>query len=154
MSAKIQLSPATAKYLKQLRTGTQKRALHEKILVVMDRQAALTAGYISKNYLSGQRLNRITGTLARSIVGTGEQFRGLPSMRVGVLTGPALAYAAILEVGTKDYNPESPFTKDRNGLPLTGRRPRHYLRDGMAWGVENVTDKIEQLVVDIMEGNA
>lgn len=118
-----------------------------KILQVMDRQGALTAKYISTNYLSGQRLNRVTGTLARSVVGIGVTFRGLPAMRVGVLTGPALAYAGILEVGTEDKNPDSPY-----GLPQKGRVPRYYLRDGMTWGVGQLTDKIEELIVGLMEG--
>lgn len=146
-SAKIQLSKPTQRYLAKLKRGTARDALFRKILELMDRQAALTAAYISKNYLSGQRLNRITGTLARSVVGAAETFRGLPTMRVGVLTGPALAYAGILEVGTTDFNPDSPY-----GLPQSGRRPRFYLQDGMDWGVDQLITKLEELIAGVMEG--
>ena len=120
----------------------------------MDREGSLTAGFISKNYLAGQRLRRITGTLAKSVVGAAETYRGLPAMRVGILTGPALHYAGILEFGTDDMNPASPYHTDKRGLPLTGRAPRFYLRDGVDIGIDNLTSKLEKLIVDMMEGKA
>tara|TARA_R110002096_G_scaffold97208_3_gene216572 strand:- start:1092 stop:1541 length:450 start_codon:yes stop_codon:yes gene_type:complete len=146
MSIKIDLSPSSKKYLRRLKSGSKRTAMYSKILKLMDREGAITAGYISKNYLSGQRLNRITGTLARSVVGAGEQYRGLPAMRIGILSGPALQYAGILEVGSTDKNPESPFSN------RTGIYPRRYLRDGADHGVQQLTEKLEDLITGIIAG--
>ena len=57
------------------------------------------ASRVVKTSLSGQRLRRRTGTLARSVVGRADATRGVPTIRVGVFRGPALAYAAIQETG-------------------------------------------------------
>jgi len=67
------------------------------------------AGHISSNKLAGQLVRRRTGSLARSITGTGLRIDGVPAMRVGVFRGPSSRYAGLLEHGTKPHNPESPY---------------------------------------------
>ena len=97
-----------------------------------NRQGLIIAGKIVRDYLSGQRLNRQTGALARSITHDVSEFRGLPSLRIGVFRGPALAYAAVQEFGTKSENPDSPISdiKPRNAKALAwpinapGKSPR------------------------------
>lgn len=64
-----------------------------------EQQSQIIAGRIVKNQLSGQLIKRRTGTLARSVIGQAEKYNGLPAFRVGVLRGPALSYASILERG-------------------------------------------------------
>lgn len=76
-----------------------KTALYKKIQVFFDKEALIAAGFVVKTTLSGQLLNRRTGSLARSMTGRGVQFRGLPAMKVGVFRGPALQYAGIQEHG-------------------------------------------------------
>lgn len=75
----------------------------EKIYTILEKnfskEGLLAAGLIVKQFLSGQRLRRRTGNLARSITGRGVRVRGIPGMRVGVFRGPALSYTAIQEFG-------------------------------------------------------
>lgn len=129
-----------------------KTKLYREVVRLFSRQGILGAGFITKEYLSGQRLNRITGTLSRSVVGQGGLLRGVPTLRIGVLTGPALAYAAILELGTSDFNPDSPFSFDKNGRPLKGRRPRNYLRDGFERTLDKMRPQLEDLLVNFLKG--
>lgn len=75
-----------------------------KFTTVMDQffehESAKAAGHVSDTMLSGQRLKRRTGALARSIVGRGVRFGKAPAMRVGVFRGAAAEdYARIQEKG-------------------------------------------------------
>lgn len=147
----ITLNPKTTRKINKL--SEQNRAkLYAEVVNLFRREAILGSGFITKEYLSGQRLNRITGTLSRSVVGQGGLFKGLPTMRIGVLSGPALRYAAILELGTSDFNPDSPFSFDRNGRPLTGRRPRNYLRDGFERTLTKLEPKLIELLNNFIQG--
>lgn len=91
----------------------EKLADREFLLDALDRffqrQANIVAGRISRDFLSGQRLKRRTGTLARSIVGQSVRTGGIPGFRVGIFKGPALRYAAVQEFGTKGKDPSSPI---------------------------------------------
>lgn len=95
----FELSPEARRDLTELQRLFNPQTAFNAIARFFDKRASIVAGEISRNYLSGQRLNRRTGTLARSIVGQTITFRGLPAMRVGVIRGPALAYAAAQEFG-------------------------------------------------------
>lgn len=89
------------------------------ILGELARQSNIVAGEIVKDSLSGQRLKRRTGNLARSVVGKADIWNGLPAIRLGVFSGPAVAYAGVQEYGTKSYNPSSPYADIR---PKGGRK--------------------------------
>lgn len=73
--------------------------LRRDILAVLNREAIRAAGKISRGMRAGGVVRRRTGNLARSIVGKGDTINGLPGMRIGVFTGPAVAYAAAQELG-------------------------------------------------------
>lgn len=105
----ITLTPESKRNIARLKAIGGKAALREALTPFFKRQASLAAGHIVRNYLSGQRLKRRTGNLARSVVGVTEVVRGMPAMRVGIMSGPALRYAGPLEYGTKGKNPESPY---------------------------------------------
>ncbi len=64
-----------------------------------ERESQFIAGQVVKNKLSGNPVGRRTGNLARSVIGQAVRVNGLPAFRVGVLRGPALAYAGIIERG-------------------------------------------------------
>lgn len=96
--ASIQLTAKSKKYLRKL-VKADKEKIFKSLERFFDGQALLTAGHISKNLLSGQLLNRRTGTLARSVTGRGVRVGGIPGMRVGIFRGPALAYAGLQEHG-------------------------------------------------------
>lgn len=98
MAFSIRLRPDAARYLREL-TRADKEKLFDRLDKVFNRQALITAGKISKNFLSGQRLGRRTGTLARSMTGRAVRVRGIPGMRVGIFRGPAVNYAGIQEYG-------------------------------------------------------
>lgn len=94
--------------------GREASVFAQAVVAFFGRKAPAIAGLAVRNYLSGQRLKRRTGSLARSIVGVSGLFasdRGgiAPALRVGVFRGPASAYAGVQELGTKYYNPASPF---------------------------------------------
>ena len=92
-------TPETARYLRKLQATLSPGELRAGFTPFMDRQSSIAAGRISKNMLSGQRLRRRTGSLARGVIGRAEQGGSLPGMRVGILRGPALAYAGAQEEG-------------------------------------------------------
>lgn len=108
-NASLNLDRRSEAYLKRLRKQIGKDALYEGILKYFDKAALKAAGRISRNYLSGQRLKRRSGNLARSITGRGELVGGVPALRIGVFRGPALKYAGVQEYGTKGKNPDSPY---------------------------------------------
>lgn len=95
----ISIGKDGTRLLKRLQNLSTAGRMRDLLTKFFDRQGSLVSGRIVKNYLSGQRLGRRTGTLARSIQGRGVVERGLPGLRVGIFKGPALSYARILEQG-------------------------------------------------------
>lgn len=78
---------------------TDRDRLRKVIMDSFQRSALLTAGDITKSIGKGGPLRRRTGNYARSIIGKADLVTSLPAVRVGVFTGPALAYAGIQEFG-------------------------------------------------------
>ena len=108
--AKLSLTPRSARLLERMEDSLDGKSALDGLRAVLDRQGRLAAGYIVKNKLSGQALRRRTGGLARSIEGRViNDAQGVPAVRVGVFRGPALSYAGVLEHGTRDRNPASPY---------------------------------------------
>ena len=106
---KLELSPETKKYFSYAVKHFDREEVYREIDTLFTALGLRAAGHISKNFLSGQKLGRRTGNLARSVVGGALRVHGVPAVRVGILTGPALPYAGVQEVGTKRYNSSSPF---------------------------------------------
>lgn len=127
---KIQLAPRSLAYLRKMQGVMEKAAFLDRIVGFFDRQAQLIAGQIVRTSLSGppkterstslktNKLRRRTGTLARSLVGRGEVFKNLPAFRVGILRGPALRYADVLERGTVGAGGELPTIRPRKAKAL------------------------------------
>lgn len=111
---------ATKRYLKDAERRLGRDDLYEQITRLFNREGLKVAGRISKNYLSGQRVNRRSGNLARSITGQGVRINGVPALQVGIFRGPSLKYAATIELGTKGKNPDSPIPtiRPRSGQAL------------------------------------
>ncbi len=105
----IRLDTRSRRVIEELIARFDEDAIRRAVLRFFQREALRIAGFITREYLSGQRLKRRTGSLARSIVGDAQTINGLPAFRVGVLRGPALKYAGIQEYGTKSADPESPY---------------------------------------------
>lgn len=108
-TVKLSAGSDIADLIDSLDASLDRAEIYRAIGKFFDRRGARIAGRIVKEKLSGQSLNRRTGALARSIVGEGGIINGVPTLRVGVLRGPSLAYAAALEFGTKGKNPTSPI---------------------------------------------
>jgi hypothetical protein len=105
----LRLGRDTIELIRHLERELGKTRFAKALLLFFNRQALLVAGRISKRFLSGQRVKRRTGSLARSITGSGVLVKGVPGMRVGVFRGPALQYAGVQEYGTRGKSPESPY---------------------------------------------
>jgi hypothetical protein len=95
----IKITAASRKEIARLKTQLEFNQLQSLLFQRLEVLALKTASYVIKTTLSGNRLKRRTGGLARSVIGKAERMRGLPVIRVGVLRGPSLAYAGILERG-------------------------------------------------------
>jgi hypothetical protein len=121
--------------------GQERKVIFEFITKRFRKEAKIAAGYIIKTQLGSgaagaqgrdsqgrfgkkvgvspsgtpnkERKARRSGNLARSIEGRSVLFNGAPGLQVGIFRGPALKYAAIQELGTKKYNPDSPFDSIR-----------------------------------------
>lgn len=116
----IELTKESRKLLDEIEKRSKPEVFRKDILGFFDRQASIGADYISDNFLSGQRLGRRTGHLARAIVGRSLRVASVPAMRIGILRGPALSYAGVQEYGTKGKNPNSPYDtiRPRNAKAL------------------------------------
>jgi len=99
ISGKIKLDAAGKKLVKRLAKELGAKEFISVLLKKMNQLSLKTAGNVSKTSLSGQILHRRTGALARSVVGKAELIHGIPAMRIGVLRGPSVKYAGILEHG-------------------------------------------------------
>ena len=106
---KIELTAQAKTDLAALIRSGRKAEAFSALLRAFGRRGARAAGAISRDMLSGQRLARRTGSLARAITSAPELIEGLPGVRVGIFSGPALQYAGVQEFGTKGKNPESPY---------------------------------------------
>jgi hypothetical protein len=97
----IELDEPSKKRIERLLKRISPQELMAGILSLFDEEAAYCAGHVIKTQLSGQKLGRRTGTLARSVVGSAVRHgpQRLPAMRIGIFRGPALKYAAIHEYG-------------------------------------------------------
>lgn len=95
----MQVSNESQKIIDKVGQIANTTTLYKAIVKFFNRQGQRLAGQISKDFLSGQRLSRRTGTLARSIEARGTLIGGVPGIKVGVFRGPALAYAGIHERG-------------------------------------------------------
>jgi hypothetical protein len=107
--ATIQLTKAGKRNLALLSAKLGKDELYREITQYFERKALMTSGRITRDFLSGQRLKRRRGNLARAMTGRGELVGGVPALRVGIFKGPALKYAGPQELGTKGKNPSSPY---------------------------------------------
>lgn len=106
---RFELTKSSIETIDRITEFVSAERLYDAITQFFQKQSQIIASRISNNYLSGQRLNRRTGNLARSVTGVGLKVDGAPAIRVGIFRGPALKYAGIQEFGTRDKNPESPF---------------------------------------------
>jgi hypothetical protein len=106
-SVSLSLDAESQMYLGYLQAQLGKAKLYDGVFKLFDQLASEGAGFISANYVV-QRLRLGGGqSLARSVVGAGVRISGVPGYRIGVLRGPALAYALVQDIGTKPFNPES-----------------------------------------------
>ncbi len=97
----IKLTRESANYLAWLKRFGTPGYVEKQIVGFFKREGQIVAGRISTDWLSGGNgLRRRTGSLARSVVGQGEVYGGVPAIRVGSLRGPALRYVAVHEFGT------------------------------------------------------
>lgn len=108
-TTEIKIDATGRKLLERFEELADRELLHAALEKFFARQANIVAGRISQNYLSGQRLKRRTGSLARSIIGVANRPPEIPGFRVGIFKGPALAYAGAQEYGTKGADPASPI---------------------------------------------
>jgi hypothetical protein len=100
-TASLQMDAASKRVIKTLTERLKLEKLQIALFKFMGRKSKVAAGRVSSTMLSGQRLKRRTGTLARSVDGIATYFPSskLPGMRVGILRGPALKYAGAQEKG-------------------------------------------------------
>lgn len=95
-------------------TTLNPKPIWDALFVVLQEQAQKTAMYIQNNMPidapdGGMRLEVRSGDLRRAVAGYAFYTDNVPSLRVGVFDGPALAYAGIMDQGTQKYNPDSPY---------------------------------------------
>ena len=95
----VELDPASLRKIEGLRSRMETRNLLRALLDFLEQLAPVLAGVVIEESLSGNRLRRRSGDLARSTVGQALIINGLPGMKIGVFRGPALAYAGIQETG-------------------------------------------------------
>ncbi len=95
----VSLPPESLRVLRDLIARCAPSEIARGIFELFDRLGGAIAANIIKTQLSGDPLHRRTGSLARSVVGGAFMTNGVPSIRVGIFRGPALAYANIQEFG-------------------------------------------------------
>jgi len=107
-----------AEVLAEFMRGLDPVLITEDLLKLCDRLGRETARYIAQDLLSGQLVEWRTGRLAMSMEGSASLEGGVPTLRVGVFRGDALAYAGVIDQGTRPFNPNSPYDTIR---PKTAR---------------------------------
>lgn len=120
----LRISPQSARLLAKLETKLGRFTRFQAFIFKQaGRIGSQIAGRISREMLAGGRLKRLSGNLARSITASPAfSDGGKVTVRIGVFRGPARAYAGIQEVGTKKYNPNSPFGT------IVPKKPGGYLK--------------------------
>lgn len=118
--ASIYLSEAGAANLARLRSDFgNERAFFGFVLNSFQKSSLIIASRVIAESLSGgSGLRRRTGTLARSTIGHADIINGLPGIRLGIFRGPALAYAAVQELGTVGKGGELPTIRPVRGKYL------------------------------------
>lgn len=106
---RFQLSPETKRYLERADRQFGREAMYGRVDRLFGREATRTASAVSQGLKSGEFGLRSKRDLRRSIIGQAERVGGTPAIRVGVFSGPALAYAGVQEFGTTGKNPDSPI---------------------------------------------
>lgn len=105
----LKLTDESLALFARLREMSNPKTLERLLVKFFNREGKKVAGQIVRTSLSGGNgLRRRTGSLARSMDGRGEIFKGLPAIRVGSLRGPALKYVAVQERGTVGAGGELP----------------------------------------------
>ena len=97
-SVEFKVDPRTARFVRSLE-GTRREKVYQSLDRFFGRQAAEIATHVIRTKLSGQLLNRRTGQLAQGTIGMAHRSGGVPGLKVGVLRGPARAYAHVQEDG-------------------------------------------------------
>lgn len=105
----VRIDPAGVAALAKLKQRLEPRAFLQVVFKLFDRIASRAAAYIIKTQLSGSPVKRRTGALAQGMVGRATMLNGVPGIRVGVARGPATKYAGVVDQGTQDLNPQSPY---------------------------------------------
>lgn len=108
MFAKVELTAQTRALLKKLEGRWTQQGIFTATLDEFGRQSSLAAAAVQRG-MAGEFIAARTGALRRSVIGRAEQTRLGPGLRVGILSGPALAYAGIQEYGTRGKAPDSPY---------------------------------------------
>jgi len=105
----IEMKPQDRRRLDQLLRDLAPAQIFALFKELFDQLGSRAAGFIVKNYLSGQLLKVRTGSLRRSLTGRAVSLHGVPALRVGIFRGPTVAYAGVQEFGTRGVNPSSPY---------------------------------------------
>ncbi len=97
-----------------------------RIAKLLTRQLNIEVGGLREHIIATQMqgqsgLHYRSGRLAKAIQGRITEVQGLPVLQIGVFSGPALAYAGVLNEGTKSVNSESPYPH-RNGPSIRSTR--------------------------------
>ncbi|PHR91971.1 MAG: hypothetical protein COA69_09405 [Robiginitomaculum sp.] len=95
----LSISALNQKKLDELVAASDPKEIAQKLLQFAAIQGNLLEGVIIKESLSGKRLKRRTGSLARSVTSRAELINRVPAIRVGIFRGPAVKYAQIQEEG-------------------------------------------------------
>lgn len=90
----------TKRYVQAIREAVGFARFRKELLKFLEKEAKAAAKFIAKNFLSGQRLDPVTGTLRRTIEGQAVLYRNVPAMKIGWYRGPAVKYAGVQEEGT------------------------------------------------------
>jgi hypothetical protein len=95
----VQLESKSVTAVARLRNAFLPAGVTQGLFQLFNKLGSRAAGYVVKQFLSGDPLHRRTGLLAASVVGDAIMVGNVPAMRVGVFRGPALRYALIQERG-------------------------------------------------------
>lgn len=136
----IGYSAATKQYVDKLRRILGFAKFRAQLLKFLDLEARAAAKFIAKNFLSGQRLDPVTGVMRKTIEGQAVVFRNVPGIKIGWFRGPAVRYAGVQEEGTVGKGGKYPtiVPRKKQALSIPGPKvenakgvdryggPRHY----------------------------
>lgn len=96
----VTLSAETQRLIRRIERNVDPNRFIRSLVRFLERQASLAAAHVVDTQFGPERaLQTRSGNLARSIAGMADQLGGFPAIRVGVFSGPSVAYAAIQEEG-------------------------------------------------------